>query len=231
MGWSYQTPIWGSTVVTSMDELYTRLIMFLPALVVAILILIFGWAVAILLGRITSKFLHLVKIDELFGHLGMTHLEQRAGRKLSVAAFGEWLVKWFFLLVAFLAASDLLGLVAIEQFLFNQVVPFFGNVVIASAVLIIGVIVGNFLHGIIKHSMQAGRLSASSAIASLARWAVLVFAFLAALSQLGVASEFVHDLFRGTVLMLAIAFGLAFGLGGRDHAKEFLDYLARGSKK
>ncbi|MDP2933288.1 MAG: hypothetical protein Q8N81_04110, partial [bacterium] len=68
-------------------------------------------------------------------------------------------------------------------------------------------------------------------VAKMVRWAVLVFAFLAALSQLNVAADFMKDLFRAIVAMLAIAGGLAFGLGGRDHAKNFLDHVTKDLRK
>jgi hypothetical protein len=97
--------------------------------------------------------------------------------------------------------------------------------------MVIGVVAANFLAGIVQHSLKASELGSFEFLVELTRWAVMIFAFLAALSQLDVASDFMKDLFRGIVAMLAIAGGLSFGLGGREHAKAFLDHLSKEIKK
>lgn len=221
----------GSAVSSSLSGLYDQLVSFLPALVAAILVLIFGWAVAILLGRVVGTILKAIKIDEAADKLGLEHMSQRVGRKLSVSGFGNWLIKWFFMVATFIAAADILGLHQVGEFLFDSVLPYFGSVVVAGAIMVIGIVSANFLSGILTHSLKASGLGSFESVGSLARWAILIFAFLAALSQLGVATSFIQDLFRALVAMLAVAGGIAFGLGGRDHAKHALDSLTRDLKK
>lgn len=222
---------WGTVITGSLQDLYVRLVEFLPTLIVAVLVLVFGWAVAILLGSLVGKILTLVKIDELAEYLGLKRLSERVGKKLSVSAFGNWLVKWFFMVATFVAAAELLGLSQVSQFLFGSVLPYFGNVIVAVAIMVIGTVAANFLAGIVQHSLRASGLGGFESLAELTRWAIIIFAFLAALSQLDVASDFMKDLFRGIVAMLAIAGGLSFGLGGRDHAKAFLDHMSKEMKK
>ncbi|OGE81045.1 MAG: hypothetical protein A2826_01300 [Candidatus Doudnabacteria bacterium RIFCSPHIGHO2_01_FULL_43_23] len=221
----------GSTVQGSLSGLYEQVISFLPAFVAALLVLIFGWALAILLGKLVRKVLELIKIDDLADRLGLATLGERMGKKLSIAGFGEWLIKWFFLIGIFVAATDILGLNQVGAFLYLEVLPYFANVIVAAAILVIGTVAANFLHGIILHSLNASRLGNAEAVSSLTRWAVLIFAFLAALSQLGVATSFIQDLFRAVVALLAIAGGIAFGLGGKEHAKAFLDHLSKDFRK
>lgn len=222
---------WGSVITASLQDLYLRVVDFLPTLIAAVLVLIFGWAVAILLGSLVGKVLALVKIDELADYLGLSRLAERVGRKLSISGFGNWLVKWFFMVATFVAASDLLGLHQVSQFLFGSVLPYFGNVIVAVAIMVIGTVAANFLSGIVQHSLKASGLGSVEFLAELTRWAVIIFAFLAALSQLDVASDFMKELFRGIVAMLAIAGGLAFGLGGKAHAEKFLDHMSKEMKK
>ena len=164
-------------------------------------------------------------IEDLANSMVLDRLSARTGKKLSIAAFGNWLVKWFFLVSTFVAAADILGLSEVGVFLYSQVIPYFGNVVVAVAVLLIGMVAANFLHGVVRHALQAGGLRTSDSLALITKWAVLIFAILAALAELRVASDFVSDLFRAFVAMLAIAGGLAFGLGGREHAKKILDAI------
>lgn len=217
----------GEVIAVSLQGLYDRLAAFVPVLVVAIIVLILGWLVGAGLGNIVQKILEAIKVDSLASTLGLDKLSARMGRKLSVAGFGNWLVKWFFIIATFVAAADILGLSQVSSFLYGQVIPYFGNVIVAVAILLVGMIAANFLHGVVRHSLQAGGLHTSDTLALVSKWAVLVFAFLAALAELRVAAGFVQDLFRAFVAMLAIAGGLAFGLGGREHARKALDAIEK----
>src|SRR3989344_2491796 len=221
----------GEVVATSLQGLYDKIAGFVPVLVVALVVLILGWIVGIGLGNLVQKVLEALKVDALANNLGLDKLSARTVRKLSVSGFGNWLVKWFFIIATFVAAADFFGLSDGSTFLSGQVIPYFGNVIVAVAILLIGMVGANFLEGVVRHALSAGGLHTSDSLGLITKWAILVFAFLAALNQLGVASGFVHDLFRAVVAMLAIAGGLAFGLGGRDHAKHVLDSIEKDLSK
>jgi hypothetical protein len=76
---------------------------------------------------------------------------------------------------------------------------------------------------LVDGALKAGNVQASKTLSALTRWSIIIFAVVAALSELQIASDFLHDLFRAVVAMLAIAGGIAFGLGGRDHASRVLN--------
>lgn len=215
----------GEVIATSLQSLYDRIADLVPVLAVAIIVLILGWIVGTGLGNLIEKILEAVKVDSLANSLGLDRLSARTGKKLSVAVFGNWLVKWFFIIATFVAAADILGLSQVSSFLYGDVIPYFGNVIVAVAIMLIGMVAARFLEGIVRHSLRAGGLHTSDTLALITKWAVLIFAFLAALSELRVATSFIQTLFTAFVAMLAIAGGLAFGLGGRDHAKKVLDAI------
>lgn len=215
----------GEVVAVSLQGLYDRLAMFVPNFVVAIIVLILGWMIGSALGGLVQKILETIKIDSLANTVGLDKLSDRTGKKLSVAAFGNWLVKWFFIIATFVAAADILGLSQVGAFLYGQVIPYFGNVIVAVAIMLIGMVAANFLQGVVRHALSAGGLRTSDSLALITKWAILVFAFLAALAELRVAEAFVSDLFRAVVAMLAVAGGIAFGLGGQGHAKKVLDAI------
>ena len=217
----------GEVIAVSLTGLYSKMIGFIPELLVVIIVLIIGWLVGGGLGNLVQKVLEMIKIDNLANTLGLDRLSARVGKKLSVAAFGSWLVKWFFIIATFVAAADILNLNQVSAFLYGEVIPYFGNVIVAVAILLIGVVAATFLQGVVRHSLHAGGLHTSETLALITKWAVLIFAFLAALSELKVASDFIKSLFQAVLAMLAIAGGLAFGLGGRDHAKKFLDSVEK----
>ena len=221
----------GQVVASQLEDLYLRLLDFVPNLLVAVIVLILGWIVGNGLGQLVQKILDSIKIDNLADSIGLDKLSARTGKKLSLAVFGNWLVKWFFIVATFLAATDILNLDQVATFLYDQVIPYFVNVVGAVAILLIGIVAANFLQGIVRHSLQAGGLRTSDTLALITKWAILIFAFLAAMAQLQVAATFMTELFSAIVWMLAGAGAIAFGLGGKEHAKKVLDEIEKDISK
>lgn len=210
-------------IMDSLRALYTKVASFLPNLLVAVIVLLLGWIVGSFLSTVVRKVLEAIRIDTFANQLGLNQLSERMDRKLSLSAFGAWLVKWFFFLGSIMAAANIFGLSEVTTFFNDQVLTYAGNVIIAMVILLLGILASEFFSGIVSSSVRASGLHASSALGSITRWAILIFSIIAALSQLQIATAFLQDLFRAVVAMLAIAGGIAFGMGGRDHAKKILD--------
>src|SRR3989344_3771549 len=213
----------------SLSDLSARLISFLPNFIVAVIILVIGWIVAVFLAKLINQVLHSVKIDELGDKLGLDQISARTGMKMSVSGAIAWLVKWFLLIAVFLAAADILNLTQVSAFL-NEVLMYIPSVVAGAAILLVGTMVASFLASLVRHSVKAAGLESADLLASVTQWAVMIFTVLATLDQLKVASAFVQTLFTGIIAMLAIAGGLAFGLGGKDHASRVLNKVERDIK-
>jgi len=221
---------YGSTYSTavsdSMRDLYMRLIAFLPNFLVAVIILVVGLVVAMFVAKLVKQVLQSLKLDEAADKLGLDEVSARTGMKLSVSGALAWLVKWFLLLAIFLAAADILGLSQIALFL-NSILGYIPDVIAAAAIMLVGSMVARFLARLVRHSVKAAGLASADLLASITQWAVMVFTVLATLNQLGVASAFVQTLFTGIIAMVAIAGGLAFGLGGKEHANKVLNMIER----
>jgi hypothetical protein len=207
----------------SLQGLLDRVTAFLPNLLAAIIILIVGWLVGIFLSKFIVKVLDIIRVDEVADKLGLDKLSERTGKKLSIAKLGGWIVKWFFFLGSFIAAANVLNLNEVSQFLYEQVLPYGGHVIVAMAVLLLGILAANFFSDIVGSSVRASGFEKGHALASITKWAIMAFAVITALSELQIGQVFLQSLFQGVVAMLAIAGGLAFGLGGKDHAKKVLD--------
>jgi hypothetical protein len=223
-------PTYQAVVIQALGDLYAKTLSYLPNLVAAIIVVIIGWLLAIFLSKLVWKILETIKIDHLANQLGLNSLSQKVGKKLSLADLGAWLVKWFFFLSSFIAAADILGLQEVSTFLYQDVLNYAGHVIVAMAILLLGMLAANFFGELINGTVKASGLHKSEALAAVARWSILVFAAIAALSQLQIATAFLQDLFRAIIAMLAIAGGLAFGLGGKDHAKKVLDAVEENLK-
>lgn len=219
-------PNYSESLTNSLEDLYARFINFLPSFLVAVIILVVGWVVATAVAKLIQSVLHSAKLDEIGDKLGLDQISARTGMKMSVSGTIAWLVKWFLLVAIFLAAADILQLDQISEFL-NRVLLYIPSVIGAAAILLVGTMVAGFLSRLVRHSVQAAGLQSADLLGSVTQWAVMIFTILATLDQLNVASAFVQTLFTGFIAMLAIAGGLAFGLGGRDHAAKVLDKVEK----
>ncbi len=220
---------YSDAVSASLQDLYARFINFLPNFLVAVIILVVGWVVASFVAKLIKQVLHSIKVDEIGDKLGLDEVSARTGMKMTVSGTVAWLVKWFLLIAIFLAAADILNLTEISAFL-NDVLRYIPNVIAGAAILLVGSMVARFLSGLVRHSVQAAGLHSADLLAAVTQWSVMIFTVLATLDQLKVAETFVRTLFTGVIAMLAIAGGLAFGLGGKDHASKVLNKVERDIK-
>ncbi len=217
------TPLsYSDAIVGSLLGLWSQFATFLPNLIAALIVFFVGWAIAIAAGRIVEKLLVVLRINAAFENLkGLNSAVQRAGLKVNVPLLVGEIVKWFLIIVTLLAATDILGLNEISGFL-TSVLLYIPNVVVAALILIIAVVLANFVYRTVVASITAAGFGSAHMIAAVSKWAIIVFAILAALTQLNVATTLIQTIVTALFAMLALAGGLAFGLGGRDLAAKWL---------
>ena len=213
---------WGSAIVNSLTELWAEFIGFLPDLIAAVIVFSAGWALAVAIGRLVERGLTVLRINQAFDSLtGLQNAAARANVKVNIPRlFGE-VVKWFLIVVTLLAATDILGLDDVSGFL-RQVLAYVPNVVVAALILIIAVVLANFVYRTVNASVKAAGFASGGAVAGVSKWAIIIFALMAALIQLKVAETLINSLLTAVFAMLALAGGLAFGLGGKDMAAKWL---------
>jgi len=216
----------GSALNVSVGEIWLEIIGLLPKILGAIIIFIAGLFIAELLGRFIAKILKKIYVDRAVETTGLKKILERIGFKLEISKALSLLVTWFLYAIVLVVAADILGLSQISEFL-QAVVLYIPNVIIAIIILIVGIVVSNFIYTLVKETSLAANLEAADFLATVARWAILIFTLLAALLQLKVATELIQILFTGLILMFSLAGGIAFGLAGKDKAKEILDKLSK----
>ena len=215
---------WGEAITASLLGVWESFMSFLPALIGAIIVFVIGWIIAVALGKVIEKIVKAIKIDHALQKIGWGHWLNEVGISSNIAAFFGGLVKWFLVLVFLMAATDILQLKQVTAFL-SSILLYIPNVVVAVIILAIVVLVGNFVYGVVKGSTRAAGVMSATMLATISKWAIVIFGILAALLQLGIASSLVSTIFIGIVAMLALAGGLAFGLGGREEAAMILKKL------
>ncbi|MBU4331945.1 hypothetical protein KKD19_03195 [Patescibacteria group bacterium] len=218
-------PNWNDVLVNSSQDAWAKLMSFLPNLIAAIIIFIIGWIVAVVLGTIAKAVVKKLWIDKAIEKLGLVSAIEKTGLKLgkfSLAGAIGWLVKWFIIVVSFSAAVDIMNLTQVNDFL-NKVLLYIPNVIVAVIILIIGILLAYVVTAAIERGVKTVDIASGPLLIKLTRWAILIFTIMAALVQLKVAPELIQILFTGLVVMVTLAGGLAFGLGGREKAKEIIE--------
>ena len=211
---------WLEAVMLSLTAALVTFLSFLPAIIGAIIILIVGWIIAGILGRVVTAVLEKVGFERAAARTGVSDFIHRAGVQDARASrvIGE-LVKWFVRLLFLEAAAEAVHLTAVTQII-NHIVLFIPNLIVALIVLMIGALIARFVSDLVRGSAAEMGFGSPNLLASIARVAIMAFAVIIAVNQIGIAATLINTLFAGLVLALALAVGLAFGLGGRETAAQ-----------
>ena len=209
---------WGDAVFLSLSNALNTFLAAIPQVIGALLILIIGWIVAGMVARLVGELLRRAGADRLFAeHGGRVYGAQSEKIRPSVVA--SELVKWLIRLVFLVAAANVLGMPQVSELL-NQVLLWIPNLIVAAIILLVAPLLARFVRGAIE--VGAGQMGFTNAplLGRIAEIAIVAFAVVIAINQIGIAADLVNIIFIGLVGAFALAFGLAFGLGGRDVAAQ-----------
>lgn len=213
---------WLDTTVLALQNLWTGFVGFIPNLIGALVVFIIGWIISLAFGKLVSEVLKKIKFNSIFEKGGWDVALKKAEIKVDASDFIGAIVKWVLAIVFLAAAIEILGFTQLTSFLTGDVLPFLPNVIIAAFIFVVAVIIADILEKVVRAMVEGVNVGHGAFIGSIVKWSILTFAILTILSQLGIGSVFMADLFRGIVLMIVIAVGLAFGLGGKEVAGEIL---------
>lgn len=213
---------WSAILQSSFQELWLAFVRFVPNFIVAVVIFLIGWAIASLLDKVVAQIVKSVKVDQALRGLKVEEGLKRAGFSLNSGAFVGKLVKWFVIIAFLVAALDALGLGQVNL-LFQQIVLYLPYVIAAAFILLAAALISEVIQRVVAGAAKAAGIRSANFAGAVAHWAIWIFAILLALSQLGIASPFIQTFFTGIVIAVAIAVGLAFGLGGQEAAARCIE--------
>jgi len=215
-------PSFTDTLVTSFRDAFSMVLSAIPRILAFIIIVAIGWFVSSLLAKAVVGLLRAIRFDELMRRSGLADFMTKMGTGIDSAGIVAGIVKWIVRVVVLLVAFDTLGLPAVSDVM-RQLLLWLPNLVVAIFVLFIGGIAARALGNVVRGATAEGGFSNPETLANVSRTAVWSFAVVVAVNQLGIATNLINTLFTGFVGALAIALGLAFGLGGRDLASRTLE--------
>jgi len=215
----------GESLILSFSQVSGGVIALVPKIFIALVIFILGWIVGSILGRFVSQIISALKVDKAMEKLHVDTVVTRAGFHLNTGNFIGKIVEWFIVIVFLMASLEVLGLSQVNVFLQSTVLAYLPNVIVAAIILVIAALISDAVNKVVVGSARAARLPSANFLGGISKWAIWIFAIIAALDHLGIAPELLQTLFTGLVYMLTIAGGLAFGLGGKDTAARFIERL------
>jgi len=225
---------WSKIATETLQNLWQGFLNYLPKIIGAVVFFVVGWFVSVGIGKFVAEILKRLKVDEIFAREKWRKSLEDSGFKMKVSEFIGAVVKWI-LIFAFLVISlKILGVSGLEGFLTGDkgiITWLLPNLLVAAAIFIVAVIVAEFAEKFTKASLKRLEVSYSDLGGMIVKWGIWIFAILTILTQLGVAKDIIHILITGFVALIVISLSLAFGLGGKDLAREFLEKLKSEIKK
>ena len=223
---------WLSIVRVAVETLLVGFANFIPNLIGALLVFVLGLFIAIGIGeRIVVGVLKAIKFNQLFERGSWKEALKKADIQVDPSRFVGGIVKWVLIIVFLSASLEILGLSQFSQLLNERVLTFLPNIVVAVFIFVVAVILADILEKVLRVAVEGTRAGHGHVVGAIVRWSVWILAFVIILDQLRIAGALPQTLFTGLVAMLAIAGGLAFGLGGKDLAREILEDFKKKLKK
>jgi hypothetical protein len=213
-----------SAALESLKLFWYQLGEVLPRLIAGLLLLTLGWLVAKVIRKSLVRLLKLVRLDVAAEKVGVEDFLLKGNVQYTAVSILANLGYWFILFAVMLAVMNTFGMAAAAE-LFNKIIFFIPNVIIAVLVLIFGALFAKFVRGVSFTYLSNIGVTGAEFVSNLAQWAMLVFVASVALEQLSIGGQILVSAFQIAFGALCLALALAFGLGGREWAAHVLEKL------
>lgn len=215
-----------SVLVESYNTFFNELAAFLPSLIGAILILIIGWIIAKLVKTASVKLLKLIRLDVVTEKAKIDKFLKDGGSEKSAIEILGSIIYWLIMLIVILAGLNTLGL-SVASELFNQIILYIPNVIVAVLALIFGVFLAGFIAQVVTTYLSNIGVKQASIIGAIAKYAIILFVVSLSLTQLSIGEQLVTNAFLLLFGAACLALGLSFGLGGKEWAAGVIEKIAK----
>lgn len=209
-------------LATSLNTALVAVTAFIPRFLAGTIVLLIGILIASILKQAVIELFKALKVEVFLKKYGVPQAKEEFTWTNILAE----IIRWFVIIVFLIPTVDIWGLSRVVAVL-NEFLLYLPNVFIAAIIAVVGFVFARLAHDVVLASAKGISPESSATVASIIRIAIQVFVILAVLSQLGVATDLIRILFTGLVAMMAVAGGIAFGLGGQGLAKDVLEGLRK----
>lgn len=213
---------WETALVEPLTEVGKSALDFLPSLLAMIIILTVGLLLAWAAGHLVERLLRVIGLDALSNRLGFSAALARGGVKSEFSHIAGLGAYWLVVIFAVMAGLGVLNLEPLNQFA-RTLLAYLPHLFTAAVILVVGYLLANFIsRAVLIAAVNAG-LPPARMLAAFSRWGVQLVAIAMALEQLGIAETVVVVGFALLMGGVVLAGAIAFGLGAKDLAKEYLE--------
>lgn len=205
----------------------TTFVNFIPSLIGGLVVLVIGLVIAAVVHRAIVGLLKALQLEKILSKYGVTKVE---GRDVEWAELLGELARWSIIIIFLVPTLAAWKLESVNTVL-NRVILYIPNVIVAVILAMVGLVFAKLAYRLANGATRSLGHDLSHTVALVAQWSLIVFVGFLVLHQLGVAQELLRILFGGLVAMVAIAGGVAFGLGGQGTAKNILESIWSRFKK
>lgn len=216
--------------LTSLTSVSTELAIFLPKLAAALMLLFIGWIIAKLVRTAVVHLLKLAHFDALSEKSGIEAFLKQGNITVSLSKILSEVMYWLILMVVVVTVANSLGLHMVAD-LFNKVVLYIPNIIVAILVLVFGTLLSRFINRVIFAYLNNIGVEGALTISTISEYAVQIFVVFVALEQLQIGTQLLTAAFQIGFGAIAFAFALAFGLGGKDWAAGVIQKMSASKKK
>jgi small-conductance mechanosensitive channel len=203
-------------VVESLQNTLGTFLEYIPQLIGAIIILIVGYVVARVLQTVFARVLQAIGFDRWMERGGIKQFFDRAQTRETPATVLGRLVFWFVFIIAITMAADALGIQQVSEVL-AQLIAYIPSIIAAILILVLAALLANFLAGIVRGATGSDLLS------NIARYAIIIYAAFAAITELGIAVQLTAPTFLIILGAVALAGAIAFGFGSQGVARDIVE--------
>jgi small-conductance mechanosensitive channel len=203
-------------ILQSLQNALSTFLGYIPQLIGAIIILIIGYIVARILQAVVSRILQAIGFDGWMERGGIKQFFDRAQTTETPATVLGKLVFWLVFIIAITMAADALGIRQVSEVL-GQLIAYIPSIIAAILILVLAALLANFLSGIVRGA------TGSDLLANIARYAIIIYAAFAAITELGIAVQLTAPTFLIILGAVALAAAIAFGFGAQGVAKDIVE--------
>ncbi|OPY80102.1 MAG: hypothetical protein A4E65_01629 [Syntrophorhabdus sp. PtaU1.Bin153] len=217
-------------IVEPFERLYEKLLFFLPNLLTSLLLVMIGIFLGIFVKWAFLRLLRAVNLDGLSQKFGIQEAFARSGIKESLSVLTSRVMKWLTIITFIIVAMQNLTIPTVEH-LIDKMFLYLPNIFIGGLILILGYVLSNFLgRAALIAAVNAG-IKSAGLIGRAAKYTVFLLSCTMALEQLGIGKDTIIIAFSIVFGGIVFAFAIAFGLGGRDFARDYLEKRLKGDEK
>lgn len=210
-----------TNILDSAKALLSKVLAYLPKVVLAILVILIGWFIARIISKIIDKLGKKLGLNKIFEKLGITKSLKKVGVKTTFSSILSATIFWIVFLVFLFSATDILGFDAVSITI-GKIISYLPNILAALIIFIVGLIIANFVKKVIASSSEAIGIEYGDKLGIIVAYFIIIVIAISALSQLKISTPIFMSVTNIIIGILAFSFGALFILGARNIVENIL---------